>query len=181
MSQVYLVRTNQKLNFARIHVDALQAAQLSNSWDQHAMIESYHESALFLMASAYSAFLKELAEKYRFNPDAVTDLVDLQRLLDKSVQESPELIELLALESNAQSWLSKMLSAYQGCWSASDRFSHSAQAKGAVKTASSLSEIHVVQINPDHADDADMLVQYRAWLTDFRALLERLRTSMQEW
>ena len=30
MSEVYLARTNQKLNFVRLHLDALQAAQNSN-------------------------------------------------------------------------------------------------------------------------------------------------------
>ena len=181
MSQVYLVRTNQKLNFARIHIDALQAAQSSNSWDQHAMIDSYDESVLFLMASAYQAFLREIAEKYRFNPDAIEALSDLQGLLDASVQESPEVTELSVLESNKHSWLALMLSAYRGCWKAADKTGPSAKAKVGADLSPSLSEIHIVQINPDHAEDADILTEYRSWLSEFRALLERLRSGMQEW
>lgn len=82
MSNVYLVRTNQKVNFARIHLDALAASHESNGWSKHAEIESYNESVLFHLASAYGAFLREVAEKYRFVPEQVAGIHDLVSLLE---------------------------------------------------------------------------------------------------
>ncbi|SIS58489.1 DUF6586 family protein [Neptunomonas antarctica] len=175
MSNIYLVRTNQKINFARIHLDALTEAQGSTGWSKHAMIESYNESVLFHLASAYSSFLREVAEKYRFATNVIDSLADLESLLDASGQESPERSELAALEQNDASWLHKMLAAYHACWQAADN--HSVVASDQV----SVSEIHVLQINPDHAEDGDILAEYRHWLNEFRSLVERLRSDMQEW
>jgi hypothetical protein len=175
MSNVYLVRTNQKINFARIHMDALAEAHESTGWSKHAEIESYNESVLFHLASAYGAFLREVAEKYRFDPALVAGLSDLERLLEGSGQESPELSELNALEKNEASWLHKMLAAYNACWKAADNQTATANDKV------SISEIHVIQINPNHAEDKDILAEYKGWLNEFRALVERLRADMQEW
>lgn len=174
MSNVYLVRTNQKVNFARIHLDALAASHESNGWSKHAEIESYNESVLFHLASAYGAFLREVAEKYRFVPEQVSHVSDLVALLESSGQESPEVSELAQLEQDETSWLHKMLAAYSACWKAIDK-------QGVANERVSLSEIHVVQINPNHAEDKDILAEYRQWLDLFRQLLERLRAGMQEW
>jgi len=174
MSDIYAVRTNQKLNFARLHIKALVQAQEASQWSKHARIESYHESILFFFASGYSALLREIAENYSLTTDRVDTFADLQVLLEQTGQESPEATELEQLELNAQSWLHKMLAAYQACWSAAD-------GKPQQGAESSLSEIHVLQINPDHAEDQDMLAEFNAWLNEFRALIERLRANMQEW
>ncbi len=174
MSDVYAVRTNQKLNFARLHIKALVQAQEASQWSKHARIESYHESILFFMASGYASLLREIAENYALNVEAVARFSDLQQQLEQTGQESPEAVELEQLENNEQAWLCKMLSAYDACWFASNG---GAQQVGEV----SLSEIHVLQINPDHAEDQDMLAEFNLWLDEFRHLIERLRANMQEW
>lgn len=174
MSDIYAVRTNQKLNFARLHIKALVQAQEASQWSKHARIESYHESILFFFASGYAALLREIAENYSLTTDRVESFADLLELLEQTGQESPEVAELEQLELNAESWLHKMLSAYRACWSASDGRPQQA-------AAGSLSEIHVLQINPDHAEDQDMLAEFNVWLNEFRALIERLRANMQEW
>lgn len=175
MSNIYLVRTNQKINFARIHVDALTVAQDSTKWSKHNEIESYNESILFHLASGYASFLREVAEKYSFDTSKVNTLADLETLLEASGQESPERSELSNLEQSEVSWLHKMLAAYNACWKALDN--HSTVASDTV----SISEIHVVQINPNHAEDSDILAEYKLWLNEFRSLVERLRSDMQEW
>lgn len=175
MSNIYLVRTNQKINFARIHLDALTAAQNSTKWSKHNEIESYNESILFHLASGYSSFLREVAEKYSFDSSKVDTLADLEALLEASGQESPERSELSILEQNEASWLHKMLAAYHACWRAADN--HSRVASDTV----SVSEIHVVQINPNHAEDSDILAEYKLWLNEFRSMVERQRSDMQEW
>ncbi len=174
MSDVYAVRTNQKLNFARLHIKALVQAQEASQWSKHARIESYHESILFFMASGYASLLREIAENYSLKTEVVARFSDLQQQLEATGQESPEAVELEQLELNQQSWLHKMLSAYDACWSAANG---SNQQVG----EASLSEIHVLQINPDHAEDQDMLAEFNLWLDEFRHLIERLRANMQEW
>ncbi|GAA0683960.1 hypothetical protein GCM10009104_06530 [Marinobacterium maritimum] len=175
MSDIYAVRTNQKLNFARLHIKALVQAQETPQWSQHPRIESYHESVLFFMASGYTSLLREIAENYSLDPSKVYRYTDLIEQLEATGQESPEARELEILEQDSASWLHKVLKAYQSCWDASD---HSVQASA--KDAS-VSEIHVLQINPDHAEDRDVLAEYNDWLQAFRELLERLRANMQEW
>lgn len=175
MSDTYAVRTNQKLNFARLHIKALVQAQEASQWSKHARIESYHESVLFFMASGYASLLREIAENYALDTAAVRNFADLQQQLEKTGQESPEAAELTQLEQDRQSWLHKMLAAYDACWSAAD----GPVARPA--SESSLSEIHVLQVNPDHAEDQDMLAEFNQWLDQFRTLIERLRANMQEW
>lgn len=175
MSNTYLARTNQKLGFVRVHLEELEKAHSSTSWDKHAEIESYNESILFHMASAYGAFLREIAEKYRFEPEQVSSIKDLDAMFEASGQESPERIELDSLEADETSWLHKLLAAYAACWKAMDHATEVANDKV------SISEIHVVQINPNHAEDKDILAEYKQWLNEFRSLVERLRADMLEW
>jgi hypothetical protein len=175
MSNIYAVRTNQKLNFARLHIKALEQAEASSQWSKHPRIESYHESILFFMASGYSALLREVAENYRLNVKQVNRFYDLTEQLELTCQESPEVVELEQLELDSGSWLHKMLAAYEACWQAAD-------SPPAKKDAdSSITEIHVLQINPDHAEDKIVLAEFKEWLQAFRELVERLRAGMQEW
>ncbi|GGK82946.1 DUF6586 family protein [Amphritea balenae] len=174
MSGVYLTRTNQKLNFTRIHLDALKDAQDSTGWSKHALIESYNESVLFHMVSAYSSLLREIAEQYSFEADKISKLSQLVAQMESQGLEAPEVSELQLLHNNPQSWLHHLLAAYKACWRAEDHQQSAAQAE-------SVSEIHVMQINPDHSEDADIVREYQDWFAEFKLLVERLRAGMQEW
>ena len=174
MSGVYLTRTNQKLNFTRIHLDALKDAQDSTGWSKHALIESYNESVLFHMVSAYSSLLREIAEQYSFEADKISKLSQLVAQMEDQGLEAPEVSELQLLHNNPQSWLHHLLASYKACWRAEDHQQSAAQAE-------SVSEIHVMQINPDHAEDADIILEYQSWFAEFKLLVERLRAGMQEW
>jgi hypothetical protein len=67
-----------------------------------------------------------------------------------------------------------MLGAYQGCWRAVEKTELN-------RPHLSHSEIHVMQVNPDHTEDAVVAVQLETWLNAFRRLLDRLREGMREW
>lgn len=174
MSCVYLARTNQKLNFARIHLDALRNGCESTGWNKHILIESYNESVLFHLASAYDAFLHEIAERYSLDVSHIDSYRTLADDMEKSGQECPELAELSGLEADAGSWLHKMLHAYEACWRATDK-------AVPVTSVSSVSEIHVAQINPSHTDEGQVVEEYQHWLDTLRELIDRQRTGMQEW
>lgn len=174
MAEVYLARTNQKLTFARLHLEALANAQASSGWSKHALIESYQESILFHLMSAYVSLLREIAERYRVNAQSIKEIHALQQAFDAAGFESPELSELIALQENPASWLHKLHNAYEACWLATD--------KAKVASAeTSLSEIQVMQVNPDHSEDSGVYQEYASWLTEFRTLIERQRAGMQEW
>jgi len=174
MSGIYLARTNQKLNFARIHLDALRDGCQSNGWNKHILIESYNESVLFHLASAYDAFLHEIAERYNLDTSHITSYRTLAEDMELSGQECPELAELSVLEADNSSWLHKMVRAYEACWRATDR-------SAPVSAASSVSEIHVAQVNPAHTDESEILKEYQHWFDALRDLIDRQRSGMQEW
>ncbi len=174
MSGIYLARTNQKLNFSRLHIDALKGALESTGWSKHALIESYNESVLFHLVSAYDAFLREIAETYRLDTERLQGYRSLVAEIERSGQESPEISEIGELERDATSWLHKLLAAYEACWHGSDR-------RQKVTATSSVSEIHVLQVNPDHAEDRDVVAELENWLHSLRELVDRLRAGMQEW
>ncbi|WP_432694887.1 DUF6586 family protein [Marinobacterium sp. YM272] len=175
MSDIYLSRTNQKLSFVRLHLEALEHAQHSNSWNKHGLVESYNESVLFHLIGAVRSFLREIGERYRLDVEAVHTIADLQKLLETTGQESPEVNELAQLAESPAGWINSLNRAYAGCWSATDKHLKRSD------SSQSLSEIHVVQVNPDHSEDPQLLVEYRQWFNELDGLVERLRSSMLEW
>jgi hypothetical protein len=174
MSGIYLARTNQKLSFARIHLDQLKRAQSDTSWNKHALIESYNESVLFHLTSAYDAFLREIAELYKVDTETLSGYRSLAAELDKTGVESPEIAQLSSLEADNKGWLHKLMSAYEACWHGSDKQSQPTE-------TSSVSEIHVLQVNPDHAEDGEIIDEYETWFESLSELINRLREGMQEW
>ncbi|MFW1676281.1 DUF6586 family protein [Pontibacter sp. JAM-7] len=174
MSGIYLARTNQKLNFSRIHLECLKAAQDDSSWNKHAKIESFNESVLFHLAATYDAFLREVAEYYRVDTEQLDGYRSLAATIEATGVESPELKRLSQLEADQKNWLHQLLAAYEACWHGADKQQPKAE-------VSSVSEIHVLQINPDHAEDAELIAEYERWLSELSALIASLRESMQEW
>lgn len=175
MSEIYVARTNQKLSFARLHLDALARAQGSNAWNKHGLIESYNESVLFHLQGAVHAFIREIGERYRLDVSAIDSIGELQAQFESTGQESPELNELGQLAATSDSWLERLERAYRACWSASDHRSKPSDA------GQSLSEIHVIQVNPDHSEDTDLLSEFRQWFSELNSLVDRQRSVMQEW
>lgn len=174
MSGIYLARTNQKLSFTRIHLDRLKQAQDDTSWNKHALIESYNESVLFHMTSAYDAFLREIAEAYSVDTESLDGYRSLAAELEVTGVESPELKQLTQLEADDTGWLHKLMAAYEACW-------HGADKQSAVTETNSVSEIHVLQVNPDHAEDGAIISEYENWFLALSKLIDSLREGMQEW
>ncbi|OMH38725.1 DUF6586 family protein [Motiliproteus sp. MSK22-1] len=179
MSSLYVTRTNQKLGFCRLHLEQLKIAESSSDWNKHALIESFNESVLFYLAGAYGAFLGEIADIYRLDPqevdpqsaDALNSL--LTRLSNQGI-EAPEVNEIAQL-LDGETWLAALLRAYQACWRAESR-----RVRQPSELASQ-SEIHVVQVNPDYADEPQVISQLEQWLNALSELVERHRESMKEW
>ncbi len=174
MSNIYISRTNQKLYFSQLHLDRLKSALDSSDWSKHVLIESYNESILFHLACGYRSFLREIAEVYRLEGSKIETVEQLADGLAEQGLEAPEVKELMCLEEG-DGWLVQLLRAYDACWQAEGR-------DQAISTPhSSLSEIHVVQVNPDHTEEDQVIAQLEQWLNAFRELVGRHRESMVEW
>lgn len=174
MSNVYISRTNQKLLFAKLHLDSLKQAEQGRGWSKHAQIESFEESVLFHLVSAYSAYLREIAEVYYLQPETISTRDELQQQLEDKGMEAPEAKELGQL-AGSDSWLAQLLAAYRACWAAQGR------EQAAASEHASLSEIQVVQVNPDHSSDKEVIEQLEGWMNSMRELIDRHREASQEW
>lgn len=171
MSQ-YLARTNQKLNFVRQHLSALESAIASSGWHKHNLVESYVESVLFHLNGCYLAYLAELANSYNLAADRCEDLDSLGLMMLENGYEVAEWRELRTLEDNSQSWLYLLHQAYAGCFRVESR--------EAAKMHASASEIQVVQVAPSHKDNGQIFQQLSQWTEHLSALIERHRQAMQE-
>ncbi|MFP8965428.1 DUF6586 family protein [Pokkaliibacter sp. CJK22405] len=174
MSSLYARRTNQKLYFARLHLEALSQAMSAQSWHRHALIDSYQESVLFHLYAAYRAYLVELAEAYSIPAVQLCSDFDLGSLLEERGFEGPEYVALVALLESKSSWLSQLSRAYQACWQVKED-------AGLTSPAASASEIQVVQVDSDHQNDEDVQKQLQGWLKNLRDIIEEGRKTLQEW
>ncbi|GGU56637.1 hypothetical protein GCM10009504_11920 [Pseudomonas laurentiana] len=112
MAQELYTRTNQKIYFAGLALEALGKAQESRAMNAQALTQAERESALFHLYGALLGLCHEIAGFYRL-PQAGAPRVEL--LLTAEVLEAvaiPEMAELIELARQPETWLSHLLSAY---------------------------------------------------------------------
>ena len=98
-------RTAAKLAYARVHLEELKDHRARGSGDTFE--RAHQESFLFHLVGVRDAFLQELNVFYGcdLDPQKVTTR-NLGERLSAAENRSPELEELLEIESNSKSWLS---------------------------------------------------------------------------
>ncbi len=111
----YKARVNQKLYFARIHIDLLQQELTSELRPKHVAEEAIGESTVFHLMGVYRSWLKELAANYSVPAEAVQSLEDLVEGFAAQNLITAELNELKVLEET-DSWLRALLGAYHNIW-----------------------------------------------------------------
>lgn len=112
MAQELYTRTNQKIYFAGLSLDALGKAQDSRAMNAQALIQAEREAALFHLYGALLGLCHEIAGFYRL-PQAASSRAE--QLLSREVLESiaiPELAELVELAQHPETWLAQLLRAY---------------------------------------------------------------------
>ncbi|MNJ21583.1 hypothetical protein D3C77_159370 [compost metagenome] len=112
MAQELYTRTNQKIYFAGLALEALGKAQESRAMNAQALIQAERESALFHLYGALLGLCHEIAGFYRL-PQAAAPRAEL--LLTREVLEAvaiPEMAELVELAEQRETWLAQLLSAY---------------------------------------------------------------------
>ncbi|WJM96038.1 PasA protein [Pseudomonas defluvii] len=112
MAQELYTRTNQKIYFAGLALEALGKAQESRAMNAQALVQAERESALFHLYGALLGLCHEIAGFYRL-PQAGASRVEL--LLTSEVLEAvaiPEMAELIELARQPETWLAQLISAY---------------------------------------------------------------------
>lgn len=106
----WLGHSNQKLYQARLLLDSLKFAELSETTPA-ASILALQESVLFQLVLAYQSYLHEIAEIAQCRDD----FLSLSQLLVLTNVPTGEMKELQKLESDSFSWLSQLLTAFDNC------------------------------------------------------------------
>jgi hypothetical protein len=112
MAHELYTRTNQKIFFAGLALEALGKAEESRAMNAQAQIQAQRECALFHLYGALLGLCHEIAGFYRL-PQA--NAPRAETLLTEDVLKSisiPELAELIELAQHSETWLAQMLAAY---------------------------------------------------------------------
>lgn len=174
MANELYTRTNQKLYFVSLALDAWRAAEGAQALNVQTQIQAARETALFHLYGAVLGLCHEVAGFYRL-PQA--GLGQVEQLLDAELlasAPSPELAELVELAQQRDSWLAQLLAAYRRLFEP-PRQEKPAKADPAL----------IVAVNVGAAPAAEepelSLACLAGWLQEIRQLAVRFRQGMSEW
>jgi hypothetical protein len=112
MAHELYTRTNQKIYFAGLSLEALARAEEGRAMNSPALIQAGRESVLFHLYGALLGLCHEIAGFYRL-PQASASRAEL--MLTREVLETvaiPELAEMVELAQNPETWLARLLAAH---------------------------------------------------------------------
>ncbi|MFC6297154.1 PasA protein [Pseudomonas sp. CCM 7893] len=112
MANELYTRTNQKIYFAGLSLEALGRAEEGKEMNAIALVQAGRESALFHLYGALLGLCHEIAGFYRL-PQAGAPRAEM--ILTREVLDSmaiPELAELVEMAQSPDSWLARLLVAH---------------------------------------------------------------------
>ena len=172
MANERYTRTNQKIYFAGLAIDACRKAETARPANALALIQAEREAAIFHLYGALLGLCHEIAGYYRLSE---ADVPQAEMLLnEKTLQASPcpELSELFELTGKPQSWLAQLLAVYQ------QLFLPPREPK-MVKVDPRLPVIPVVTVQ--EAEPELSLEQLESWRQHLKGLAMRFREALVEW
>lgn len=116
MAHELYTRTNQKIYFAGLALEAMNKAVEGRAMNAQALVQAERESAVFHLYGALLGLCHEIAGFYRL-PQASANRVEL--LLTQDVLDAkaiPELAELVELARSPQSWLAQLVATHAGLY-----------------------------------------------------------------
>lgn len=172
MANERYTRTNQKIYFTGLALEACRKAEAARSANALALIQAEREAAIFHLYGALLGLCHEIAGYYRM-PRA--DVLQVELLLDPRVLEtapSPELSELIELAAQPDSWLAQLMTCYQGLYRPPSEPRES-------KPDPRLVLIEAVSLQED--EPVLSLEQIEAWRQSLKQLVMRFRETLVEW
>jgi len=112
MANELYTRTNQKIYFAGLSLEALGRAEEGKEMNAIALVQAGREAALFHLYGALLGLCHEIAGFYRL-PQAGSPRAEM--IIHRDVLESmaiPELAELVEMAQSPDSWLARLLVAH---------------------------------------------------------------------
>jgi len=101
-------RTNQKLDYAKIHLEELE--NYSNSMSNDVWENAHQESCFYHLTSSVESILHEINDGYSLGLDLQqVTWGNVKKRINSSNQSSPALDKLLLLKNDSQSWLSQLI------------------------------------------------------------------------
>ena len=173
MANELYTRTNQKIYFAGLSLEALAKAEEGRAMNSLALIQAGRESALFHLSGALLGLCHEIAGFYRL-PQANASRAE--SLLTREVLDTiaiPELAEMIELANNPQTWLAKLLAAHQALFQP-PRAPH--------KPKGDVTQPLILAVNLDEEEAPDELnrEELESWRQNLKGLAIRFRDGLNE-
>jgi hypothetical protein len=173
MANELYTRTNQKIYFAGLSLEALARAEEGRAMNSVALIQACRESALFHLYGALLGLCHEIAGFYRL-PQANASRAE--SLLTREVLDTiaiPELAEMIELANNPQTWLAKLLAAHQALFQP-PRAPH--------KPKGDVTQPLILAVNLDEEEAPDELnrEELESWRQNLKGLAIRFRDGLNE-
>ncbi|MCY1418314.1 hypothetical protein D3C76_1099180 [compost metagenome] len=172
MAQELYTRTNQKIYFAGLALEALGKAQESRAMNAQALQQAERESALFHLYGALLGLCHEIAGFYRL-PQANAPRAEL--LLTPQVLESiaiPEMAELVELAQQPETWLAQLLSAYGALFQ---------PPKAPKKIKGDVTQPLIQAVNLDDVEEQVLTrEEMESWRKNLKSLAIRFREGLSE-
>ncbi|MGE8362099.1 DUF6586 family protein [Pseudomonas sp.] len=172
MANELYTRTNQKIFYAGLALDAWRVAEEGRAMNAQALVQAEREAALFHLYGAVLGLCHEIAGYYRL-PGSTAPRAE--QFLVPAVVESapcPELAELVELAQQSETWLAQLLAAYAALF-------QPPQADKKAKVDPSTPLIQAVSLDEEEPPLARETLE--AWRENLKGLARRFRETLTEW
>lgn len=173
MAHELYTRTNQKIYFAGLSLEALARAEDGRAMNSPALTQAGRESALFHLYGALLGLCHEIAGFYRL-PQANAPRAEL--LLTQEVLETvaiPELAEMVELAHNPQTWLAQLLAAHAALFE---------PPRAPRKPKGDVTQPLIMAVNLDEEEPEQALSrkELESWRQNLKSLAIRFREGLNE-
>ncbi|EPJ76373.1 MULTISPECIES: DUF6586 family protein [Pseudomonas] len=172
MAHELYTRTNQKIYFAGLALEALGKAQEGRAMNSQALVQAERESALFHLYGALLGLCHEIAGFYRL-PQANAPRAEL--LLTQEVLDAiaiPEMAELIELAQHRETWLAQLLAAYNALFQ---------PPRAPKKPKGDVTRPLIVAVNLDEEPVPELgREELESWRQQLKALAIRFREGLSE-
>jgi len=172
MAHELYTRTNQKIYFAGLALEALGKAQEGRAMNSQALVQAERESALFHLYGALLGLCHEIAGFYRL-PQANAPRAEL--LLTQEVLDAiaiPEMAELIELAQHRETWLAQLLAAYSALFQ---------PPRAPKKPKGDVTQPLIVAVNLDEEPVPELgREELESWRQQLKGLAIRFREGLSE-
>ncbi|WP_226506521.1 MULTISPECIES: DUF6586 family protein [Pseudomonas] len=173
MAHELYTRTNQKIFFAGLALEALGRAEQGTAVNAPGLLQAEREAALFHLYGALLGLCHEIAGFYRL-PQANAPRAEL--LLTREVLAAiaiPEMAELVEMAEQPQSWLARLISEYSKLFLPPQA---PRKPKGDVRQPL----IQAISLDDDEAAPALDRAELESWRQQLKGLAIRYRDGLSE-